>query len=62
MTRTEVSFAMKMLMVMILGSQPSWYRIPPVNCVLINSYRSLTPILGDMGLSSMALNSASLCP
>lgn len=62
MTHTEVSLTIKTLMVMILGSQPSWYCIPPVNCVLINSYRSLTPIFGDMGLGSMVLNSASLWP
>lgn len=37
MTHTEVSFAMKTLMVMILGSQPSRYRMPLVNCVSINT-------------------------
>lgn len=41
MTHTEVCFAMKTLMAMILGSQPSRYCMPPVNCVLINTFSYL---------------------
>lgn len=55
---------MKRLMAVTLGSQPSWYQMPPVNYVVINifshlySYRCLTDILWHMGLSSVTLSSA----